>query len=248
MIGILSGAGPLAGVDVAKKLIEETQAITDQEHLPFMLSSIPAKIPDRTQFLLHKNGENPGIGIAELFLHLEKSGVTVAALACNTAHAEPIYKEFLIRLSLANSQLKILHIVQETVIFMADRLPQGASIGVLSTTGTRNLALYKDALIEKDFQVIEPTEEEQIQVQEAIFNTQYGIKAQSSPVHPQAVENLQKTMRILKNRGAEVFLLGCTELPLAIEFSKYLDCEIIDPNRILARALIKNYQPEKLKY
>lgn len=247
MIGILSGAGPLAGVDVAKKLIEETKAFADQEHLPLILSSIPAQIPDRSQFLLGKSEENPGKAIGELFLHLEKSGATIAALACNTAHAKPIFKEVLEVLKNASSSLKVLNIVQETVNYIKDNFPPQSKIGIISTSGTRNLGLYREALENENFKVIETTDEEQENIQKAIYDRTIGIKAQSSPVHQDATGLLKECMEIFKERGADVFLLGCTELPLAIDFNEYLDCKIIDPNRLLARALIKEFAPEKLK-
>jgi len=41
--------------------------------------------------------------------------------------------------------------------------------------------------------------------------------------------------------------LGCTEIPLAITESKINDIPMIDPAEILARALIRFLDPEKLK-
>src|SRR5690554_4320241 len=115
MIGIVSGAGPLAGVDVARKIIEETIAQTDQEHLPVLLFSIPAEIPDRSSFLLGRDSRNPGGPIGQLFLRLEQAGASVAAIACNTAHAEPIFAEVRESMAAGDSTLNVLHIIEETV-------------------------------------------------------------------------------------------------------------------------------------
>ena len=54
MIGIVGGVGPLAGLDVFKKIIEETVVQKDQEHLPVLLMSYPHLIVDRTEYLLGK--------------------------------------------------------------------------------------------------------------------------------------------------------------------------------------------------
>jgi aspartate racemase len=50
MIGIVGGVGPLAGLDIFKKIIEETIATKDQDHIPVILSSQPQRIADRTAF------------------------------------------------------------------------------------------------------------------------------------------------------------------------------------------------------
>lgn len=247
MIGILSGAGPLAGVDVAKKIIEETVAVTDQDHLPMFISSVPADIPDRTQFLLGRSEANPAYGIAKLFLHLESCGATVAALACNTAHAQPIFEVVESALAEHGSRLNVLHIVRETVRYLSSNFGKGTKVGVLSTSGTKKIGLYRISLQEAGFEVIEADEREQDKVQDAIYNPDFGIKAQSSPVHPAAGNCLREVMAAQKARGAQVLILGCTELPLAIDDREFQGVPIVDPNRLLARALIYNFDPAKLK-
>lgn len=246
MIGIVSGAGPLAGVDVAQKIIEETIAQADQEHLPVLLMSIPADIPDRSSFLLGKNDQNPGGPIGQLFLRLEQSGATVAAIACNTAHADPIFAEARRVLSAGESTLKILHIVEETVSEI-EQFPSGTKVGILSTDGTRQLGLYKQPLEAKGYEVIETDDTQQKEIQAAIYDREFGIKAQSSPVSEQAIASLENGMEILVGQGAEVLVLGCTELPLAVTARDYKGVPIVDPNRVLARRLIASFAPEKLK-
>ncbi len=247
MIGIVSGAGPLAGVDVAKKIIEETIAERDQDHLPVITFSVPAEIPDRSSFLLGQTQENPGKAIGSLFLSLEGAGATVAAIACNSAHATPIFDLSREMLRERRSKLKVIHIIEETIGEITRSYPPGTSVGVLSTTGTRNLGLYKKGFEAKGYRTIEPNDEWQQRVQQAIYDPQTGIKAQSSPVHPQAVQEMERAMDYLIQQGAEILLLGCTEIPLAIDRKRYKDKTIIDPNRILARKLIEYYDPTKLK-
>src|SRR5690606_14053752 len=87
MIGIVGGVGPLAGLDIFKKIIEETIATKDQEHLPVILSSKPHRIADRTAFLLQNSNENPGYALLKIIEELDNSGAEVVAIPCNTAHA-----------------------------------------------------------------------------------------------------------------------------------------------------------------
>jgi len=51
----------------------------------------------------------------------------------------------------------------------------------------------------------------------------------------------------LKKKGAQVIILGCAELPLAIPERDHNGMILIDPNRILARALVHSFAPDKLK-
>ena len=247
MIGILGGAGPLAGLDVARKIIEETKATRDQEHLPVLLLSLPAQIPDRTDYLLGRTQENPGGPIADLFLRLEQAGATVAAIVCNTAHSEPIFGLVRQKLNEARSQLKILNIIEEVVTVIKSRFEPAARIAVLGTMGTQQQQLYALPLLAEGYVVLEPDRIDQEKVHGAIYNSGYGIKSHSSPVHKQAVKDLQQAMDVLIDQGAEAILLACTELPLALPEPDYKGVPLLDPNRLLARKLIASYAPEKLK-
>lgn len=46
-IGIVGGVGPHAGLDLTRKLFDQTRAEADQEHLPVMLYSFPDRIGER---------------------------------------------------------------------------------------------------------------------------------------------------------------------------------------------------------
>ena len=54
-IGIVGGAGPYAGLDLAQKILQQTRAKNDQDYLPTLLISTPDQIEDRTSFLLGEN-------------------------------------------------------------------------------------------------------------------------------------------------------------------------------------------------
>jgi len=48
------------------------------------------------------------------------------------------------------------------------------------------------------------------------------------------------------DRGAKAIILGCTELPLAVDHDDF-PLQLIDPGLIVARRLITLSAPEKLK-
>ena len=56
-----------------------------------------------------------------------------------------------------------------------------------------------------------------------------------------------KGIDYLRQKGVQAIILACTELALAITEEVIGDTLIIDSNLILARALIREEAPEKLK-
>ena len=49
MIGIVGGVGPYAGLDLLRKLLDNTLANSDQEHLDTVLLSLPSGIMDHAR-------------------------------------------------------------------------------------------------------------------------------------------------------------------------------------------------------
>lgn len=246
MIGIVGGVGPLAGLDVFKKIIQETDVQNDQDHLPVLLMSYPHLIVDRTEYLLQKVDTNPAYALANIIEQLANSGAQVVAIPCNTAHAPAIFSVVEAQLKAKDVKIKLLHLVKQTVKHIKLTAPE-ARVAVLSTTGTRNTGLYKNLLVAAGLTVLEPSAECQHRIHEAIYDKTYGIKAFSSPVKAKALTELKHCMDLLLEEGATHFILGCTELPLAFPENDYKEIPLIDPNRIIARALINEIDPKKLK-
>ena len=117
-IGIVGGAGPYAGLDLAQKLLQQTKAKSDQDYLPTLLISTPELIEDRTDFLLGKTTNNPAHAIYSNLRDLEALGATVAGIACNTAHAPEIRNVLLEKLKISESNLKLLDMISETADFL----------------------------------------------------------------------------------------------------------------------------------
>lgn len=248
MIGIVGGVGPYAGTDLLNKIFNNTQTSTDQDHLDAILISMSSTIEDRTEYLIGKIKINPALSIIKVLLKLEKAGATIAGIPCNTAHSNEIFKLIQLELKKAKSTIRLLNMIEETVLFIAINYPKVTKVGVLSTTGTYKSKLYTNALTAKGYEVIvPPIEMQETIIHPAIYHKTYGIKTISNPIHPQARENLLHGISYLKEHRAEIVILGCTEIPLAITESKIKDVITIDPTNILARALIYKSNPHKLK-
>lgn len=247
MIGIVSGLGPSAGLDLARKIIEQTISHRDQEHLATMLVSIPELVGNRTDFILKRNSSNPAEGIIFALDKLCLAGATVIGIPCNTSHAESIFGRVREHVDRQSMPLTLINMVDEVCDHIKRYQPDTKKVGVLSTTGTAAAGVYRRALEKIGRHTVELDPVRQEQLNEAIHNEIFGIKAQSNPVSAKVVSILEGCIRSLLERGAELGVLACTELPLAM--ANIADCRLplLDANLVLARALVREVGPEKLK-
>jgi aspartate racemase len=245
MIGVVGGVGPYAGLDLVKKIFDNSLAECDQDYPAVIMISQSAKIADRTAYLLGEISQNPGEGLAEVVLALERAGASVVGIPCNTAHAPAIFGHMRELLQRQQSKVRILHMIEETVNYITRSFPKVRRIGVLATTGTQKTRIYPEFLEKQGLQTIVPDDEIQQKVHQAIYDPEYGIKIH--PVTDRARETVHQALAWLFEQGAEAAILGCTELPLAVPEKEIAGHPVVDPTWILARALLREVFPEKLK-
>jgi len=246
MLGIIGGVGPSAGIDLFAKIIRQTPAATDQEHLPVMLFSFPGRIQDRTAYLNGETAENPGVELGAICVELAAAGAVVAGIPCNTAHTPVIFTCILDALKKADCGLTLVNMVEETVEVIRKSVPPKSRIGILSTTGTYRHKTYSTPLREAGYLPVVPDEQTQRErVHDAIYNPAYGIKAQSGAISLQAKAQLCEVMDMFIDQGVSAIILGCTEIPLAIPGDEYKGIRLIDPAMILARTMIDEYLKRK---
>jgi len=242
LIGIVGGIGSYAGIDLIRKIYDNTGVKKDQEHLPVAMLSIPGKILDRTEYLEGKVSENPGYAIAKIITKLSLMDVEVVGIPCNTAHAPKIYD--VVKNNIP-STIKLLHIAEETGRYLTQNHPAIKKIGVLGTNGTFLSRIYPKTLFNYNIEAIYPQEEIQKKlVHPAVYNLEYGIKAFSSPVNEKARTNLMAAARHLLEQGVEAIVLACTEIPLAIQEREIENTFVIDATEVLAMALIRESTKE----
>ena len=92
-IGIIGGMGPLATCDLMEKIIDYTDAASDQEHIHVLVDS-NTNIPDRTEAILH-GGENPVPEMVKSAWKLESMGADILIMPCNTAHYLLMFQYFI---------------------------------------------------------------------------------------------------------------------------------------------------------
>ena len=246
IIGIVGGVGPLAGLDLQAKIVAQTVAGRDQEHLPVLSLSWPGPIADRTKYLLGQVAENPAHAIVAQLRLLAAMGATVAAIPCNTAHAPAIFDVIRDGVARFTSPLRLLHMLDETADHLATHLPGLRTVGVLSTTGTWRARLYPQLLERRGLRVVAPDAARQEMIHAAIYDPAHGIKS-AGRVTARARADLARGVVALRAQGAEAVVLGCTELPLAFPEGEYEGVPLIDPTWVLARALIREAAPGQLR-
>ena len=260
-IGIVGGVGPYAGLDLVKKIFDNTEARHDQEHLDVLLINSPRLIADRTNYILAvRDGQvstdpasdpaNPGRGIVACIRKLAAAGAEVVGVPCNTAHAPLIFDVVEREVAAQLPGIRLLHLVRETVAAVCECLPQGGTIGLLTTPGTYASGVYQMHIEKVDlcgyYRLLEPDEEGKSRIRDAIYDTSYGIKAKPAPVTFQAIDSLTTEVWKLNEQGANAVIMGCTEIPLALDYRAF-PFPLIDPAVAFARALIHATGPTRLR-
>lgn len=235
-IGIIGGMGPFAGLDIHKKVYQNTIAHSDQEHLDIVHFSFSQGIPDRTQFLLGETEENPAIAVAD---KLQSGQVDVIGIACNTFHAPEIFDVFQSALTLAGT--RVLHLPNEVRQVVEEQFPE-ATVGVLSTLGTYQTKIYQNVFESSPVDVKFLSKEGCENIHRAIYHPAWGIKSRGN-LSPEAKAIIDHAIDELQ--AVDAVLLACTELPL-VEPELSHSVPIIDCNRVLARALVRYVAPDQL--
>ncbi|MBX8499271.1 cysteate racemase [Pseudomonas lijiangensis] len=231
-LGIVGGIGPAATVDFMGKVVANTPAGKDQEHIKMVVEQNP-QIPDRTASLLHDKTD-PTMAMYATCKRLENAGAKAIAIPCNTAHA------FVERIQ-PHLQVPIVNMLTETVEWIVQKYGSGKTIGLLATSGTVQSQVYHEAARQAGLQIITPGLDYQHMVMDAIYS-ELGIKAGFT--EGLCKEQLLLAAEHLCELGADVLILGCTELPLVLAHSEAFQIKehsvaLVDPTTILARKCVE---------
>ncbi len=174
----------------------------------------------------------------------------MVGVPCHTAHAPLIFDVVEREVAVQLPGIRLLHLVRETVAAVCEFLPQGGTIGLLATLGTYASGVYQTHVEEVDlcghYRLLEPDEEGKRRSRDAIYDTSYGIKAKPTPVTFRAIDSLSAEVWRLNERGANMVIMGCTEIPLALDCRAF-PFPLIDPVVAFARALIHAARPTRLR-
>jgi len=220
-IGIVSGMGPLAGCDVLQKILAYAAsaygAVEDAEYPDILLASHGFEGFD-AQGTLSSGLEQQ---LRQVVQQLETDGSSITGIACNTAH---IYLE-----SLQNtSTVPLVNLPMETAKSAA-KYP--GNFLLLTSHAAREADLYPNALQALGVSFTELDDREQEMTDEVI---------ELVMAHKLAEAGQKITSLIAGHNGpVDGIIAGCTELPLAFEYSSATDGKrYISSTQVLAEVLV----------
>ena len=224
MLGILGGMGPMATVDFMGKIVRNTPASCDQEHIQMVVCSA-TDVPDRTAAILG-HGADPFPAMLNALRRLELSGATRIAIPCNTAHHWHGALQ-------AETSVPIIHIVDA----VADALSQqraSPTLGLLATDGTVHAGIYQQRLTERGHICVAPDAKAQAEVMRAIRLVKAGLMDEAASI-------LGREAEALAARGCSHIAMACTEIPLALAaLDSDIGATLLDPTDLLAQACVRS--------
>lgn len=196
-LGVIGGLGPIATAYFLELVIKMTDVSCDQEHLEMIIYNKPST-PDRTSYIIGKSTVSPLKSLQEVGNQLELQGVDYIAIPCITAHYfyEQLEKGI---------HVPIIHIIKETVKQLKESGIK--KVGIMATDGTIESGLFQKELEENGLVAIVPDKKEQSYIMNIIYQ---DVKANRPP----EMDKFEAASRSLREKGAEVIILGCTELSL----------------------------------
>ncbi|MCD7947049.1 MAG: amino acid racemase [Oscillospiraceae bacterium] len=194
-LGILGGMGPQATQVFYQRILDRTDAMRDQEHLPTLIWS-DTTMPDRTQAILSGKGEACYARLCADAQLLARCGCTLLAIPCNTSH-------FFVDKLQETVGIPIVNMIQES----AEAMARGnrRRVGILATDGTVQMGIYQRALREQGMEPVTPDEAIQKIVMQIIYDE---IKRGETGSR----EKFALIDHALREAGCDGAILACTEL------------------------------------
>lgn len=230
IIGVIGGLGPLATAHFIELVAQMTDAKRDQENVDMIVYNFPS-IPDRTGYILGSNLKSPLPGLKSVAHALVRQRVSCIAIPCVTAHY--FHKELQESIT-----VPIINGVTETVNLLK---AQGIrKVGIMATDGTIRSGLLSRELDLAGIISVIPSPKRQEDVMHLIYE---NVKAGK----PADMPRFRRVQQELLDCGAEVILLGCTELSV-IKRDGNIGPGFVDVMEVLARESIlrcgKNLKPQ----
>lgn len=194
-LGVIGGMGPLATVKFYDKVVLNTDAHNDNEHIDLVVLN-HSTMPDRTRCIIEKKDLEFLNVIKKDLEILDNIGVDVVAIPCNTSHY--FYDEFS-----KYTNLKIINMIEETILEIKKRGVK--QVAVFGTIGTLNSKVYDKYAQKYGIEVKELSVEDKNSVMDII----YKIKETNNLENKEFIEILNKYCD-----KDTIGIIACTELSL----------------------------------
>lgn len=222
-IGILGGMGPGASASFYQQLVDTAQsqynAVQDEEYPEMILYSLALKDFGENAKVEQEHIKKQLINGVQ---KLEKAGADFVVIPCNTVHYH--YE------SMQNSiSIPIISIIKETAKFIAEN--DHKKIGLICSESTNELGLYSKCFEEINIECLSPTKVQQNTLNQVILSVMGGTNSYKEHLDIEAILDDYA-------KKADAMVLGCTELPLALDKTKTKHL-VFDTIEILTNAALK---------
>jgi len=224
-VGIIGGVGPQSTNFIYEKIIEYSQkkykAVNNVDYPRLVIESVP--VPD---FISNKDTiEQAKTMLIEAAKSLTAAGATRLCIGSNTVH---------ILLEDLEKQTDVPFISMIELVAQKCAANNFKKVGVLGTPTLINSGIYPKALDKEGIEAILPTPE-QLEVAEQIIR---NVIAGS---HDEEKKTAYiQTLNDFYSKGADSIILGCTELPLAMNY-EVLGSRTINSDEVLAEGIADYY-------
>jgi len=227
ILGIFGGMGPEATADLYHQIVKLTPAEKDQEHIPTLIYSLP-QVPDRMSSI-RSGGLEIVPYLVEGVTRLEEAGASFIAISCNTVHYFYDYMQEAV-------DIPVIHMIRETAEVVKNKYPDRKVVGLLATTGTIESGLYEKELTARGYTVVVPDDDiEEKNVAQAVLGIKAGVDRKISE------DLLAVAGKNVVDKGAQVIVLGCTEIPLAFNPDR-VNVPVVNATKVLAETAIRMYK------
>ncbi|KAF4129634.1 Asp/Glu/Hydantoin racemase [Phytophthora infestans] len=248
MLGICGGVGPAAGLLLHQLILQNTDSAgEDQGHLNVCHFSRVEDMTDRTEYLVYaasvgadatdsdsdsgstdedisydsaKEVENPACGMARTFSMMHAAATAGRARLVVGVPCNTFHAQPIWNEFIRRTG----HASYVHHVHMLEETPRGYTV----------VEVYAGVM--------------QQELHESIYNREWGVKSTAPSVSSRSEANFHRYALHLREQGAEVIILGCTEIPFVFAGKTHVTgCLLIDPMMALARAMIREADPARLK-
>ena len=225
--GVLGGMGPEATADLISRIVRNTPASDDNDHIRCIIDN-NAKVPSRIKAIL-EGGPDPGPVLAAMAKGLEAWGADFLAMPCNTAHHYFTCITDAVR-------IPVLNMIDLAVQAALDAVPEARRVGILCTPATHKTGLYTRPLEARGLEAVYPDPD----VETKLLGVIMTVKGGNTGNEPR--QGLAEVVRHVRDKGVPVCITACTELGVILE--KYDGIAVVDAAEALAKAIVRTAREE----
>ena len=217
--GVLGGLGPAATVDFMSRVLTQTTAEQDQDHIRMLVDHNPT-VPNRHLAIA---GETPSVApqLVAMARGLESAGADFLVMICNTAHA---YADDIA----AAVNIPFISLIDVTVEAVG---APPRPVGVMAADGCLRAGLYQSALRAAGHEPVTWSDSELDQFMTLVYRVKAGDR------DPEIGGAMSRLAASLQFEGAEALIAGCTEIPLVLDETG-LGLTLLDSTDLLVKRTI----------